>query len=158
MLGFHLPTMYESLVLALLGQVMVAGFALERGTLDERRMPPRGDPAQNSWFSPPKTWLTEPSVKIWRIELVSRSAQERTRTFSGALGGSGIVSVTTTCSSPAAPRFSHAAPENTPCVAAAYTRRAPASWTAWAAAFSVPAVSMMSSTRTAVFPSTSPIT
>ena len=30
--------------------------------------------------------LTEPSVKIWRIELVSRSAQESTLTKSGAPG------------------------------------------------------------------------
>src|SRR5207302_1323604 len=43
--------------------------------------------SQNSWFSPPKTSLTEPSVKIWRIELVSRSAHDRTRTLSGAPGG-----------------------------------------------------------------------
>ena len=42
---------------------------------------------QNSWFSPPNTSLTDPSVKIWRIELVSRSAQDSTRTLSGAPGG-----------------------------------------------------------------------
>src|SRR5437763_5327387 len=113
--------------------------------------------AQNSWFSPPNTSLTEPSVKIWRIELVSRSAQESHETLSGAPGGSGIVSVTTTCSKFAAARFSHASPEKTPWVAAAYTLRAPASWTAWAAALSVPAVSMMSSTSTAVLPLTSPM-
>lgn len=40
--------------------------------------------AQNSWFSPPNTSDTESSVKIRRIESVSRSAQGRTRTLSGA--------------------------------------------------------------------------
>ena len=84
----------------------------------ENRLKRRAFP-QNSWFSPPKTSLTEPSVKIWRIELVRSSAQERTRTFSGAPGGSGIVSVTTICSRPAAARFSQAFPEKLPCVAAA---------------------------------------
>ena len=64
------------------------------------------DGAQNSWFSPPKTSLTESSVKIRRIESVSRSAQESTRMLSGAPGRSGIVSVTTICSKPAAARFS----------------------------------------------------
>src|SRR5437763_15309897 len=58
---------------------------------------------QKSWFSPPNTSLTDPSVKIWRIELVSRSAHESTRTLSGAPAGSGRVSVTTICSSPADP-------------------------------------------------------
>ena len=41
--------------------------------------------AQNSWFSPPNTWLTDPSVKIWRIELVRRSAQGSTLMLSGVL-------------------------------------------------------------------------
>jgi hypothetical protein len=38
-----------------------------------------GAGTQKSWFSPPKTSETESSVKIRRIESVSRSAQERTR-------------------------------------------------------------------------------
>ena len=46
-------------------------------------------PAQNSWFSPPKTSDTESSVKIRRIESVSRSAQESTRMFRRALRASG---------------------------------------------------------------------
>jgi hypothetical protein len=62
--------------------------------------------AQKSWFSPPKTSLTESSVKIRRIESVSSSAQERTRTLSGAPARSGIVSVTTISSNPADDRFS----------------------------------------------------
>src|SRR5207245_8732694 len=82
---------------------------------------------QNSWFSPPNTSLTDPSVKIWRIELVSRSAHDSTRTLSGAPAGSGMVSVTTISSSRAARSCSHGSPEKTPWVAAAYTRRAPAS-------------------------------
>ena len=35
----------------------------------------KGCGSQNSWFSPPKTSLTESSVKIRRIESVRRSAQ-----------------------------------------------------------------------------------
>ena len=38
-----------------------------------------GAGTQKSWFSPPKTSETESSVKIRRIESVSRSAQESTR-------------------------------------------------------------------------------
>ena len=70
--------------------------------------------------------------------------------LSGAPGRSGIVSVTTISSKPASARFSNARPLSTGCVAAAYTRRAPDSSTVCAAAFSVPAVSIMSSSRTAV--------
>jgi len=62
--------------------------------------------AQNSWFSPPKTSLTESSVKMRRIESVSSSAHESTRMVSGAPGRNGIVSVTTTCSKPDEARFS----------------------------------------------------
>ena len=62
--------------------------------------------SQNSWFSPPNTSLTESSVKIRRIESVSRSAQLSTRMLSGAPGRSGIVSVTTICSKPELARFS----------------------------------------------------
>ena len=65
-----------------------------------------GGGSQNSWFSPPKTSLTESSVKIRRIESVSRSAQLRTRMLSGAPGRSGIVSVTTICSKSELARFS----------------------------------------------------
>ena len=65
-----------------------------------------GGLAQKSWFSPPKTSLTESSVKIRRIESVSSSEQERTRTLSGAPARSGIVSVTTISSKPAPARFS----------------------------------------------------
>ncbi len=65
-----------------------------------------GGGGQKSWFSPPKTSDTESSVKIRRIESVSRSAQESTWMFSGAPGRSGIVSVTTIFSKPAASRFS----------------------------------------------------
>jgi hypothetical protein len=61
---------------------------------------------QNSWFSPPNTPLTEPSVKMLRIDSVSRSAHESTRMFSGAPGPSGIVSVTTISSNAEAARFS----------------------------------------------------
>ena len=46
-------------------------------------------------------------MKIERIESVRRSAQERTRTLSGAPGRSGIVSVTTICSKFAEARFSY---------------------------------------------------
>jgi len=62
--------------------------------------------AQKSWFSPPNTPLTEPSVKMLRIDSVSRSAQESTRMLSGAPGPSGIVSVTTISSIGEAARFS----------------------------------------------------
>ena len=65
-----------------------------------------GGGGQNSWFSPPKTSDTESSVKMRRIESVSRSAHDRTWMFSGAPGCSGIVSVTTIFSKPAASRFS----------------------------------------------------
>jgi hypothetical protein len=65
-----------------------------------------GGGGQKSWFSPPKTSDTESSVKIRRIESVSRSAQESTWMFSGAPGRRGIVSVTTIFSKPAASRFS----------------------------------------------------
>jgi hypothetical protein len=65
-----------------------------------------GGGGQNSWFSPPKTSDTESSVKIRRMESVSRSAQDRTWMLSGAPGRSGIVSVTTIFSKPAASRFS----------------------------------------------------
>jgi len=61
---------------------------------------------QKSWFSPPKTPLTEPSVKMLRIDSVSRSAHDSTRMLSGAPGPSGIVSVTTISSSAEAARFS----------------------------------------------------
>src|SRR5215218_9510311 len=117
-----------------------------------------GGRAQNSWFSPPNTSDTESSVKMRRIESVSRSAQDSTRMFDGAPGRIGIVSVTTTSSNGAAARFSQALPENTPWVAHAYTERAPSSLTVSAAARSVPAVSIRSSTITAVLSFTSPIT
>jgi hypothetical protein len=65
-----------------------------------------GGGGQNSWFSPPKTSDTESSVKIRRIESVSRSAHDSTWMLSGAPGCSGIVSVTTIFSKPAASRFS----------------------------------------------------
>src|SRR4051794_15961337 len=129
------------------------------GEPEERHQPVRPVArAQKSWFSPAKTSDTEPSVKIWRIESVRRSAHERTRMLSGASGASGMVSVTTISSNGAVPRFSKAAPENTPWVAAAKTRVAPSSITVWAAARSVPAVSIMSSTSRAVLPFTSPMT
>ena len=93
-----------------------------------------------------------------RIESVSRSAHGSTRMFAGAPGRSGMVSVTTICSNGEARRFSQALPEKTPWVAAAYTRAAPSSLTVWPAARSVPAVSIMSSTSSAVLPVTSPMT
>ncbi len=65
-----------------------------------------GGGGQKSWFSPPKTSDTLSSVKIRRIESVSRSAQDSTWMLSGAPGRSGIVSVTTIFSKPAAARFS----------------------------------------------------
>jgi hypothetical protein len=71
------------------GEQLVVG---EPQTLLEQA---RGGGAQNSWFSPPKTSETESSVKIRRIESVSRSAQLRTVMLSGAPGRSGIVSVMT---------------------------------------------------------------
>src|SRR5204863_1316454 len=64
--------------------------------------------AQKSWFSPPKTSLTDRSLKMLRIESVSRSAHESWRMFEGAPGGSGIVSVTTICSKRDRLRFSKA--------------------------------------------------
>ena len=78
--------------------------------------------------------------------------------LSGAPARSGIVSVVTICSNGLAARFSKALPDRTACVAAAKTRRAPSSLTVCPAARSVPAVSMMSSTITAVLSLTSPIT
>ena len=42
--------------------------------------------AQNSWFSPPKTSLTERSLKMLRIASVSMSAQESWRMLRGAPG------------------------------------------------------------------------
>ena len=68
------------------------------------------------------------------------------------------MSVTTISSNGAADRFSHALPEKTPCVAQANTRRAPSSMTVSPAARSVLAVSIRSSTMTAVLSRTSPIT
>jgi hypothetical protein len=65
-----------------------------------------GGGGQNSWFSPPNTSDTLSSVKIRRIESVSRSAQDRTWMLSGAPVRNGIVSVTTIFSKPAASRFS----------------------------------------------------
>ena len=62
--------------------------------------------AQNSWFSPPNTSLTEPSVKMRRIESVRMSAQGSTCTLSGAPGGAGMVSVTTIRSKGPRARFS----------------------------------------------------
>ena len=82
------------------GQQLVVGEP--EAVLQQRR----GGGGQKSWFSPPKTSDTESSVKIRRIESVSRSAQESTWMFSGAPGRSGIVSVTTIFSKPAASRFS----------------------------------------------------
>ena len=75
------------------------------------QLEPQGDAVQNvsvqkSWFSPPKTSLTEPSVKIRRIESVSSSAQGSTKTLSGAPARSGIVSVTTIRSNCVRARFS----------------------------------------------------
>jgi hypothetical protein len=80
--------------------------------------------------------------------------------FSGAPGRCGTVSVTTIRSIPefSAARRSYAGPEKTPWVATAITRAAPSSRTVRAAAVRVPAVSIMSSTRTAVLPFTSPTT
>ncbi len=75
--------------------------------------------AQNSWFSPPNTSDTESSVKMRRIESVSRSAHESTRTLGGASGRIGIVSVTTTCSKFADARFAAVTSLNTAWVAAA---------------------------------------
>jgi hypothetical protein len=82
------------------GQQLVVGQA--EAVLQQRG----GGGGQKSWFSPPKTSLTLSSVKMRRIESVSRSAQERTWMFSGAPGWSGIVSVTTIFSKPASRRFS----------------------------------------------------
>ena len=65
-----------------------------------------GGGSQNNWFSPPNTSLTESSVKMRRIESVSRSEQLSTRMVSGAPGRSGIVSVTTICSKSELARFS----------------------------------------------------
>ena len=45
--------------------------------------------SQKSWFSPPKTSDTESSVKMRRIESVSRSAHGSTRMLSGAPGAAG---------------------------------------------------------------------
>ena len=53
---------------------------------------------------------------------------------------------------------SMAGPDSTPCTAQAITRSAPESFSAWAAFWMVPAVSMMSSAMTQVRPRTSPIT
>src|SRR4051794_17104995 len=114
--------------------------------------------AQNSWFSPPNTSATESSVKMRRIESVSRSATDRTVMLSGEPGRIGIVSVVTIRSNGLAARFSKALPDSTAWVAAAKTRRAPSSLTVSPAARRVPAVSMMSSTITAVLSLTSPIT
>jgi hypothetical protein len=75
--------------------------------------------AQKSWFSPAKISLTESSVKIFRIDSVSRSAVEMTRIMSGALSLIGIVSVTTMPDSGELVRFSNALPEKTPWVATA---------------------------------------
>src|SRR5919199_2364541 len=87
---------------------------------------PNGDGgAQKVWFSPPKTSLTEVSVTIRLIVSARRSEQERTTTLSGAPGGGATVSVTTICSKPVSASRSYAGPEKRPCVAAAYTRRAP---------------------------------
>jgi hypothetical protein len=82
------------------GQQLVVGEP--EAVLQQRR----GGGGQNSWFSPPKTSDTESSVKIRRMESVSRSAHDSTWMFSGAPGCSGIVSVTTIFSKPAASRFS----------------------------------------------------
>jgi hypothetical protein len=97
--------------------VQLAGQDSERIGVQDRQQLVVGEPeavlqqgggggGQNSWFSPPKTSDTESSVKIRRMESVSRSAQDRTWMFSGAPGRSGIVSVTTIFSKPASTRFS----------------------------------------------------
>ena len=77
--------------------------------------------------------------------------------WSCACSFSGMVSVTKTFSSGDARILSTAGPERTGCVEAARTLEAPWSMTAWAALVSVPAVSIMSSIKTATFPSTSPL-
>ena len=89
-------------------------------------------------------------MKIRRIESVSSSAQLSWTRLSGAPARSGIVSVTTICSIPEFSSRSKAGPEKTPWVAQAITLAAPSSRTVWAAAQRVPAVSIMSSTSTAV--------
>src|SRR6201999_4109986 len=95
-------------------QVLLAGDHRERVGVQDRQQLlvreaeerlQRGD-AQKSWFSPPKTSETESSVKMRRIESVSRSATESTVMLSGAFGRSGIVSVTTIRSNGLAARVS----------------------------------------------------
>ena len=82
------------------GQQLVVGEA--EAVLQQRG----GGGGQKSWFSPPKTSDTESSVKIRRIESVSRSAHDSTWMLSGAPARSGMVSVTTIFSKPAEARFS----------------------------------------------------
>jgi hypothetical protein len=97
--------------------VEVAADQLERVGAQDRQELVVGEPeavlqeggggrGQKSWFSPPNTSDTLSSVKIRRIESVSRSAQDSTWMLSGAPARSGIVSVTTIFSKPAASRFS----------------------------------------------------
>ena len=91
--------------------------------------------AQNSWFSPPNTSLTESSVKIAPDRVGQAAPRTAARGCSpGAPALTGIVSVTTISFRPDVREVLERVPEKMPCVAAAYTLLAPASLTVWAAA------------------------
>src|SRR6185503_19380363 len=106
-----------------------------------------------------KRELIEASSWMRRMASPSSGATGRTWIFDTrrACSDRGIVSVTTSASMADASIRAIAGPDNTGCVAHARTAGAPARRTASAAVQSVPAVSTMSSTRTATRASTSPM-
>ena len=110
----------------------------------------------------PDTNNDETDVSSW-IDLLacpsSRATESTTTLFDSRPGGdSGIVLVTISLSIGDFSIRSIAAPDSTPCTAQAITREAPFAFSADAPLVMVPAVSMMSSCRMQVRPSTSPIT
>src|SRR5438093_1315666 len=97
-------------------------------------------------------------LRIWPEKIIDAGNDHGVAVMLEAAEGSGIGSVTRISSSSGPESRSNAGPENKPWVAAAKTRVAPASRATRAASQSVPAVSIMSSTRIAAFPWTSPTT
>ena len=96
--------------------------------------------------------LTDRSLWTLRMASANRGAMESCCTFSERLdSGMGIVSEKTSFSISDLAIRSIAGPESTECVAKAYTVRHPRSFNPAAALQIVPAVSMISSTRIAVF-------
>src|SRR6201996_5530619 len=110
-------------------------------------------------LSPPNRLVTEPSLNTSLMARATSGAIDSTVSLSNRRSaGIGSVLVTTTSLIREFLRLSTAAPDSTPWVATTITLAAPCSNSASAALVMVPPVSIMSSTRMQVRPSTWPTT